>query len=97
MKRKLSAVDARKKLGEILEGVYYRGDEVVIEGAGKPMVVVIPAALYARLETDRERLFELIEMNWEGNKDVPFEGIEKDVEEAIREVRAQRRKSQPTP
>jgi prevent-host-death family protein len=42
MKRKLSAVEARKKFDEILKGVYYRGDEVVIERAGKPMAVVIP-------------------------------------------------------
>ena len=33
MKRKVSAVEARRRLGEILEGVYYRGDEVVIERA----------------------------------------------------------------
>jgi prevent-host-death family protein len=97
VKRKLSAVEARKRLGEILEGVYYRGDEVVIERAGKPMAVVIPAGLYASLERDRERLFDLIEMNWERNKDVPYEEIEKDVDAAIREVRARRRKAQPTP
>jgi prevent-host-death family protein len=94
VKRKLSAVEARKKLGEILEGVFYRGDEVVIERAGKPMAVVIPAALYAALEKDRERLFELIEQNWERNKDVSYEEIEKEVAEAVREVRAQRRNQQ---
>jgi prevent-host-death family protein len=97
VKRKLSAVEARKKLGEVLEGVYYRGDEVVIERAGKPMAVVIPAGLYASLERDRERLFDLIEMNWQRNKDVPYEEIEKEVADAIREVRAKRRKAQPTP
>ena len=95
MKRRLSAVEARKKLGEILEGVYYRGDEVVIERAGKPMAVVIPASLYEALERDRERLFELIEMNWEHNKDVPYEEIEKEVTAAVREVRAGRSKAQP--
>jgi prevent-host-death family protein len=87
MKRKLSAVEARKKLGEILEGVYYRGDEVVIMRAGKPMAVVIPADLYNMLEKNRDRLFELIELNWERNKDVPYEEIEKDIEETIRAVR----------
>ena len=89
------AIEARKKLGEILEGVYYRGDEVVIERAGKPMAVVIPAGLYAAIERDRERLFDLIEKNWERNKDVPYEQVEKEVAEAVREARAQRRKAQP--
>lgn len=91
MKRKVSAVEARKRLGELLEGVYYRGDEVVIERAGKPMAVVIPAERYETMERGRERsmdrLFQLIEKNWERNKDVPYEIIEREVEQAIREMR----------
>ena len=90
MKRKVSAVEARKRLGELLEGVYYRGDEVVIERAGKPMAVVIPAERYETMERSRERLSELIEKNWERNKDVPYEEIEREVAQAIREVREQR-------
>ena len=92
MKRRLSAVEARKRLGEILEGVYYRGDEVVIERAGKPMAVVVSTGLYESLERSRDRLFELIEKNWERNKDVPYEVIEREVAEAIREVRAEQRR-----
>jgi prevent-host-death family protein len=93
MKRKISAVEARKKLGEILESVYYRGDEVVIERAGKPMAVVVPAERYEAMERSRERLFELIEKSWERNKDVPFAEIERDVEATVREVRGQRKTS----
>jgi prevent-host-death family protein len=94
MKRTISAVEARKRLGEILESAHYRGDEVVIERAGKPMGVVIPYARYEVLERQRERarerLWQLLEKNWEKNKDVPPEEIERDIEEAIREVRAER-------
>lgn len=91
MKRRISAVEARKRLGEILESVYYRGDEVVIERAGKPMAVVIPAERYEAMERDRERLFELIEKNWERNKDVSYEEIEREVQQAIEEVRGAKR------
>jgi prevent-host-death family protein len=87
MKRRISAVEARKRLGEILEGVFYRGDEVVIERAGKTMAVVIPAQRYEAMERDRERFIELIEKNWERNKDAPFEEIEREVKEAVREAR----------
>ena len=87
MKRRLSAVEARKHLGEILEGVYYRGDEVVIERAGKPMAAVIPPDRYRAMLQRRERLFELIERAQERNKDVPYEVIQREVDEAIREVR----------
>jgi prevent-host-death family protein len=90
VKRKGSAVEARKRLGEILEGVFYRGDEVVIERAGKPMAVVIPAERYETMERSRERLFELIEENWERNKDVPYEEVQREVEQAIREGRGRR-------
>lgn len=87
MKRKISAVDARKRLGEILEGVFYRGDEVIIERAGKAMAVVIPTDRYKSLEDSRERITELVEKNWERNKDVPFEEIEREVDKAVRGAR----------
>ena len=87
MKRRISAVEARKRLGEILESVYHRGDEVVIERAGKAMAVVIPCERYEAMERSRERLFELIEKNWERNKDIPYEEIEREVHQAKGEVR----------
>jgi len=91
MKRRLSAVEARKRLGEILEGVYYRGDEVVIERAGKPMAVVIPAERYRSMEASREKLFDLIEEAQQRNEDVPFEVVEAEVAEAVAEARQARR------
>lgn len=95
LKRRLSAVEARRRLGEILEGVYYRGDEVVIERAGKTMAVVIPADRYEALERSRERLFELIEKAQARNRDVPYETIEREVVTAVREVREKSRKRAP--
>jgi prevent-host-death family protein len=87
MKRTVSAMEARKRLGELLEGVFYRNDEVVIERAGKPMAVVIPAYLYQNIERGRDRLMELIKMNWEHNKDVPPEELEADIEAVMLELR----------
>ncbi len=87
MKRRVSAVDARKRFGEMLESVHYRGDEIVIERAGKAMAAVVPMERYAELERSRERMFELFEKSWEHNKGITYEQIERDVEKAIREVR----------
>jgi prevent-host-death family protein len=92
MKKTVSAMEARKHLGEILEGVHYKGDEVVIERNGKVMGVVISQRRYAGIERSRERFWELIHRTQERNKDVPYEVIEAEVEQAIREVRAERRK-----
>lgn len=93
MKRTVSAVDARKRFGEILESVHYRGDEIIIERAGKPMAVVIPPERYDQLRRSRERILDFLEKNWELNKDVPSEEIEREVMEAVRDIR--RRAAQP--
>jgi prevent-host-death family protein len=88
VKRKVSALEARRRLGELLESVYYRGDEVVIERAGKVMAVIVPAERYEAIERSRERILQLVEKNWERNKDVPYEAIEQDVGTAVAEVRS---------
>jgi prevent-host-death family protein len=87
MKRTLSAVEARKRLGEILEGVYYRGDEVTIERAGKPMAVVVPAHVYESIKASRERVFRFMEENWEKTKDIPPEELEALIDEAVQAAR----------
>lgn len=87
MKRKLSALEARRRLGEVLEGVYYRGDEVAVERAGKVMAVVIPLERYEALERGRQRLLDLIERTQERNRDVAYEIITREVATTVREVR----------
>ena len=94
MKRKVSALEARRRLGEILESVYYRGDEIVIERAGKAMAVIVPADRYEAMQRSREKVFQLLEANWERNKDVPYEEIERDVTKAMAAVRGRGRAKQ---
>ncbi len=89
MKRILSAMEARRRFGEVIEGVHYRGDEVVIERAGKAMAVIIPKERYDAMERSRQRVLEFMEANWEHNKNVSADEIEQEIAEAIREVRAQ--------
>jgi prevent-host-death family protein len=95
MKRRVSAGEARTRLGELLDAVYHRSDEVVIERDGKPMAVAIPYERYQALERDREesreRFFDAIRQIHEHNKDVPYEVIQAEVDAAIREVREERR------
>ena len=40
--KKINALKARQKFGQMLEEVYYKGDRFVIERAGKPMAAVVP-------------------------------------------------------
>lgn len=55
----VSAYRARTNFGEILNLVYYRGDEVVVERKGKPVVKIIkfademPKVIWKHLDADK--------------------------------------------
>jgi len=42
MEKVINAVAARRRLGQLLEEAFYRGDVFIIERAGRPMAAVIP-------------------------------------------------------
>ncbi len=88
MKRTISAMEARRKFGEMLEDVR-RGDEVVIERAGKIMGVVISPARYEAIERRRaEALANLAEIQANARtKDLSDDDIERLVDEEVRAVR----------
>ena len=87
MVKKINALKARQQLGELLEGVYYRGDQYIIERAGKPMAAVVPLWQLEEWQQRRAQFFAKVEALWEKNKDVAPEVIEQEVEEAVRTVR----------
>jgi prevent-host-death family protein len=41
----INAMKARQQLGTILEEVYYRGEHIIIERAGKAMAALVPVSL----------------------------------------------------
>jgi prevent-host-death family protein len=90
MKRRLSAVDARQKLGDVLSGVFYRHDEVIIERAGKPMAAVVPMRIYEAYVRERELMLERIEQTHEANKHVTAEEAEEAAVEAVRAYRREK-------
>ncbi len=92
MKRTLTAMEARRTFGEMLENVR-RGDEVVIERAGRIMGVMIPPEQYGTIEKRREEFWAMVTRIQEHNKDVPAEEIERDVDAAVRAVRSKRAKA----
>ena len=92
MVKKMTALAARKKFGELLEGVYEKGDEYVIERGGEPMAAVVPVWQLQDRQIRRERLFKMIGQVWERNKRVPAKIIEREVENAVEAVRAKRKR-----
>lgn len=50
MKRKVSTIDIRQNLGDILNRVALRHDEYVIERKGKPLAALVPVDRLLRME-----------------------------------------------
>lgn len=50
MKRKVSTLDVRQNLGDILNRVALRHDEYVIERKGKPLAALVPVDRLERME-----------------------------------------------
>lgn len=46
----ISAMEARKRFGQILEEAFYRGDSFIIERSGRAMAVLVPVETYSRLQ-----------------------------------------------
>lgn len=93
MEKTVNAIKARQNLGQILEEVYYKGDHYIVERAGKPMAAVVPVSQYLQWKERRDRFFAMIEEAQQRNKDTPPDVIEREVADAIREVRATRTKA----
>ena len=46
--QRITALQARRNLGQILEEVYYRGSYYIIERAGRPMAAMVPVEHLAK-------------------------------------------------
>ena len=87
MVKKVNALKARQNLGQLLEEVYYKGDQYVIERAGKPMAAVVPLWQLEEWQKRRERFFDAVDELHQKNQDVKPEVIEREAQEAVRAVR----------
>ena len=86
----VSAMRARGSLGQILEEVYYRGDQYIIERSGRAMAAVVPVEQFEQWRKEREAFFELVDEIRSRNKDASPDEIERDIAAARRTVRARR-------
>lgn len=87
MVKKMNALKARKNLGQLLEEVYYKDDQYVIERAGRPMAAVVPVWQLEEWRKRREGLFAMVKQVWDKNKKEKPEVIEREVQKAVRALR----------
>jgi prevent-host-death family protein len=87
MAKELTALKIRKSLGEILEEVYYRGEEYIIKRGNKPMAVLIPVTEFDNFKKQRLKDMQVFDKIRERAKGFPLKEIEADVQEAVRAAR----------
>ncbi len=78
---------ARQNLGQIMNEVSLKGDDYVIERAGKPLVAIISMEKYQGLQKERENAFRALDAVWKKMDGEKHEVIEEAVNDAVKSVR----------
>ena len=87
----IPALEARTQLGQIMKDVQGGRVRVLVEKSGVPMVGIISAEEFQRLIAEREARFAVVDRIRRGVPSVSEARIQRDVREAIKEVRRRRR------
>lgn len=74
---------ARQNLGTLLNEVFLKNDQFIIERNGKPQAAVIPIWQFEQWKTKREEFFRMIERVWQKNRKVAKVTLERELEEAL--------------
>ena len=91
MVKKLAALKARQNLGQVMNEVALRGDEYIVERAGKPLVAIISMERYRMIEENRVSALDALNDIWTKMKKEKPQIIEDTINEAVRSVRAKRK------
>ena len=95
MTHTMKATEARAQWSKLLNDVFRRKARVIVEKSGIPVAAIISAQdleRWQRLEAERARRFAVIEEARAAFADVPDEEVEREVEKALAEVRAENRR-----
>ena len=87
MYKKISALKARQNLGQVMNEVALKGDDYIIERAGKPLVAVIPIEKYQSLQQEIEEFYETLSQMRANLKEKDEKEMDMLVEEAVRSYR----------
>jgi prevent-host-death family protein len=85
------ALEARTQFGRILKDVQGGQVRVLVEKSGVPMAGIISAQEFQQLITEREARFEVVDRIRRRLPPVPDREVQRDVREALKQVRRRRR------
>ncbi len=96
MRKTISALKVRQNLGQVMNEVSLKGDDYVVERAGKPLVAIIPVEKYLRFQKDLDEFYREVKAFQAGVKDVPAKVLDEALAEAVlaaRKVETKKTKS----
>ena len=88
MLKKISAMKARQNLGQIMNEVSLRGDDYIIERAGKPLVAVVSMEKFQALQKDQEAARSALDQIWGKIKDEDPKAVKRTINEAVQAAKA---------
>lgn len=91
MEKRISAKEARAEFSEILGVVHFGKETVIVEKQGKPVVAIVDIDLYDRWKAARDARLQVFDEIRARNRGKSPSEVERDVKEAISEVRAAKR------
>lgn len=89
--KKIPALEARTRLGEIMKEVQGGRVRVLVEKSGVPMVGIISAEEFQRVIAEREARFEVVDRIRSRILRVSDAEVERDVRGTLKDVRRRRR------
>ena len=93
MSKKISALKVRQNLGQVMNEVALRGDEYIIERAGKPLVAIIPIEKYRAMQVEVDAFYESLGEMGASIKDENSFAMERLIDEAVRAYRKAKAKA----
>lgn len=87
MIQKVTAMSVRQNLGELLNGVQYRHDSVLITKAGKPVAALVDIELFEKIRMMREQFERLSVELAQAYQGVDQNTAEAEIAEALRAAR----------
>lgn len=90
MLREATAMNVRQNLGELLNSVQYRHDNIVITKAGKPVAALVDIATFERMRRKNDGEFERLWAEFsKGFGDLSEEEVNELVDSEVKAVRAE--------
>jgi prevent-host-death family protein len=81
MLKTVSAIKARQNLGQVMNEVFLKDDEYIVERSGKPLVAIIPIEKYLNMTDGRKEFFRLYDsLQCGADSSIP---VDDDIAEAL--------------